>query len=234
MKYALALLPLYLSCSWPEAQTPAQKAIVVNLDQRTRNAPEEEEEQLGEIPVQRAVKFVTDSFRQILREQDRQTLEGTVYFERSDHLFHYHYEPLPFCEADSGARYEGKITFEYHSSEQVEKKTMSTIITLTDVFPFGPVDNVKLSIDGTARLPFYGNYQPNQQAQQLHEVLFRELSQEVEKHQLHYRSFDNFDLMRVAKDNWQNYKVHHQLLHGLLAQEPLPWEKLRIFNPCEL
>ncbi|HLD79538.1 MAG TPA: hypothetical protein VJA18_03185, partial [Candidatus Nanoarchaeia archaeon] len=188
-----------------------------------------------DIPFEKVVRVVTDSFTQILRQHNINTLEGTIKFENSNQAFNYHYEPLPFCEADSKERYIGKITFEYYSSQEINGKKMSTLTTLTDVAPFGSADRVELFVDGTVRIPFYANYKAGWKTQQLHERLFRQVYHVLERHAQHNAAWKGFDIGAIVKDEkWQTYRLHHDFLQGLLAQEPLPWEKLRIFNPCEL
>ncbi len=233
MKYALAILPLYLGCTIPK---PVEKPrpIVIEIEPSIKEVGKEtifEEE----ISYKRVVGFTTESFTHMLRQQRRQTLAGRLYFNNSDHLLEYHYEPLPFCDPDRHERYEGKITFEYYSSEQIGNKKLSTLITLTDVAPFGTVDRVELFVDGTARIPFYANYPAGGKAQKLHEALFRIMYSEMELHAQRNTTWDNFEPEKIIGDkNWATYKVHQELLHNLFSQEPLRWEELKIYNPCGL
>ena len=233
MKYILALLPLYLSCAAPKI-VEKPNPIIVEI---TPAAESDRDDSFLEedTPLEKVVSVVTDSFTQILRQYNMQTLEGTIKCENSNQAFDYHYEPLPFCEADSTEKYIGKITFEYYSSQEINGKKMSTLTTLNDVAPFGSVDRAELFVGGTVRIPFYANYKAGWKAQQLHEALFRQVYQVLERHAQHHPTWKGFDIGAIVKDEkWQTYKLHHDLLQGLLAQEPLPWEKLRIFNPCEL
>src|SRR3989344_1874486 len=160
MRYALTLaLPFYLSCAVPKV-TEKSNPIIVEISPAAEGDLSENEPFLEEegIPFKRVVGVVTERFSQLLRQQHQQTLEGTIYFDNSNQSFEYHYEPLPFCEADSGERYLGKITFEYASSQEMGKKKMITTTTLTDVAPFGSVDKIGLLVNGTVRIPFYADY----------------------------------------------------------------------------
>lgn len=234
MKYTLTLLPFYLNCA-PQVNV-APKPVVISLDPTNQDTIEYEEHlSQEEISFKRITAFVTDSFIQISRQYQKPTLEGRIFFDNSNQLFEYHYEPLPFCEADSQKKYPGKITFEYYSNEEVGNKKMSTLTTLTDVAPFGSVDRVELFVDGTVRIPFYANYKAGWKAQQLHEKLFKHIYQILEHHTQSHATWEDFNMGAVIKDEkWQTYKLHHELLQSLLSQEPLTWEELRIFNPCEL
>lgn len=236
MKYLSALiLPFYVGCVTPKVEMPP-KSVVINLDPTNRETTDYEEHfSEEEISFKRITGFMTDSFDQILRQYNKPTLEGKILFENSNQAFNYHYEPLPFCEADSKEKYAGKITFEYYSAEEIENKKISTLTTLTDVAPFGSVDRVELFVDGTVRIPFYANYKPDRKALQLHEHLYRHIYQVLERHAQRHATWEDFDIGAITKDDkWQTYKLHHELLQSLLSQEPLRWEELKIYNPCEL
>lgn len=236
MKYALALaLPLYFGCAAPKV-VEKPSPIIVEITPTTEGDITENDPFLEEeIPFKKVVRMVTGSFTQLLRQQKKETLEGTIYFENSDHLFEYHYEPLPFCEPDSKEKYAGKITLEYYSSQEIEGKKITTLTTLTDVAPFGSIDRVELFVDGTVQIPFYANYEANTEAQQLQEALFRHIYQVLDQHSQLNAAWENFESESITKDTkWHAYKVHHELLQSLLAQDSLPWEKLKIYNPCEL
>lgn len=234
MKYLPALLlPVQVSCSLPKViEKPGPMIIEI---ESTKQTVEEETIFSEEISYKKVVGFVRDSFAQMQRQQHKPTLEGRIYASNSNQLFEYHYEPLLFCEPDSEKRYAGKITFQYYSSEEIGNKKMSTLTTLTDVAPFGSVDKVELFVDGTVQTPFYANYPAGWKARQLHEHLFRHIYQVLERHAQHHTTWEDFDRGAITKDDkWQTYKLHHELLQSLLSQEPLRWEELKIYNPCEL
>ena len=103
MRYALTLaLPFYFSCAVPKV-TEKSNPIIVEISPAAEGDLSENEPFLEEegIPFKRVVGVVTERFSQLLRQQHQQTLEGTIYFDNSNQSFEYHYEPLPFCEADS-------------------------------------------------------------------------------------------------------------------------------------
>ena len=234
-KYTLTLLQFSLSCAPPQkVEEPAP--IVIDLGKSNPPTMEEELEYFSsELGFKEVARSTEDSFQKIAKLQNRASLEGTMYLDNSNQRFTYHYQPFPFCEQYTDNRYDGKIVFEYHSSSKTGEKKMSNVVTLTDVTPYGSLDKVELHVDGDVPFPVDTTFRSSWKAQQLHERLFRTAYQEIAEHYQHNRSLENFELQRIAMDkNWETYKLNHELLQSFLDQEPLFWDKIRIFNPCEL
>ncbi len=236
MKYPIALaLPFYLSCAAPQTEkiTPT---VIVDVGSanavriRANLAPTREELQFKQV-----MGKVTHDFEQILRQHKKQSLEGIMSFNNSNEAFGYNYDSNMFCNPEAARAYFGKITFQYYSSQSVDDKYLTTLITLTDLAPFGSVDKVELFVDGAVRAPFYATYEVNPEAEKLYERLVWQLYNELELHSTKNASWENFSWEKMTKDKKLGaYRRHQDLLQKLLSQKSLSWEKTRIYNPCDL
>ena len=236
MKHLIPLiLPFYLGCAAPQTEKITPTVIVdvgsANAVRIRANLAQTQEE----LQFKQVIGKVTHNFEQILRQQKKQSLEGIMSFNNSNEAFSYNYDNTLFCNPEAARAYFGKITFQYYSSQSVDDKYRTTLITLTDVAPFGSVDKVELFVDGAVRTPFYATYEVNPEAEKMYERLVRQLYLELELHSKKNTSWENFSWEKMTKDiKLGAYQRHQDLLQKLLSQKSLSWEKTQIYNPCDL
>ena len=135
MKSALALsLSFYLGCA-ASLPAPSIPPPVIEIEPVSR--VEKEIIHFEGRPFRQEMQFVTGSFRQMMRQRNQHSLEGVLGFENSTESLEYNYDTSIFCDFDTQKKFDGKITLEYSQIQGVQGKYQITVVTLTDIPPFG-------------------------------------------------------------------------------------------------
>ncbi|GEM_PF-3633967 len=233
MKYALALLPLYLNCTPSIPQAPVVEQIEPSI-----MVQEDEVVNVRENPSSKQVaRLVIDSFRQIIRQANTKSLGGVLRFDNETTSVDYNYDTSPFCDMDTRQKFEGKITFEYSRIEGITEYRTTTVI-LTDVPPFGSVDKIELRIDrtknGRVERPLYGAYNVDYKAQAFYDILMNKIGKELESHQAQYHNWNNFPYTKTAIDEEGKVNYFYNKVMKMVADtEPISIRKIHIYNPCD-
>lgn len=232
MKYALALsLPLYLSCAAQQVSSPA----VIKIEPSSTFM--DEEEQIfspRERPFRKEMRFVMGSFRQMMRQQNKKTLEGVLSFEESTESFDYSYDTSTFCDLDTRDKFNGKISLEFSQIRGIQGRYKTTTVILTDLPPFGSADKIEIRVDGLAQNPIYAVYNIDSKAQQFYESLIRKLSEEFGKHDAQHHSWKDFQFMRATNDEQRKiHQAYKKVTQMLKNNNPISLKKIHIYNPCE-